>query len=518
MRSLLVLAVASMMCCLGSSLAYGQQVKFTLPGRFMMADQYIPSTPLVAANARSLFVLRRGVLAKYNAATRAPEGVVALFGPLDEMPADFMFDDAQAANDFLNERAKRLAPATMTVSDTEVQVLVGDRYFRVDSATLKILTSTTLVSDTIPATTPDSYIMQVNQNAPHPLLTHGDISYRIVLPGWGMPRTPIHFLAFDRTTGKVLATALLPAPLQDPPSFEQVPPDQAFRNINYGNPAISFAAADDSLYVLRFGVLAKFDAKTLALQKTLSLYGDPAVLADIDTATVADKVAVNIDHAKRFLHAQLFQNGHFLNILLGDDFFRVDTADLSVKNKGQVVKTAADDLRDRIDALALHGDTPATALADTLYLVNGKSLLKVDCVSGMVTAKDLPELTARDLNFAADKIADAMAGLKEGDPLMLQGLLLKKTGAGGDTWSVCDATYGELTLTGDKLQDLLGKVDQPELAYVVANGTFKKGAEKGSVDTQYLFKLPVASVKGTLVKEQQDGQDILTLKTTSGVE
>ncbi len=87
--------------------------------------------PLMVTTPAEVFVARQGMLAKYDARTLEPLGVVELFGPL---PAADHADHPLARLDWL----RRSVPGAMLAEDEELLIVIGEHYFRVNRATLAV--------------------------------------------------------------------------------------------------------------------------------------------------------------------------------------------------------------------------------------------------------------------------------------------------------------------------------------------------------------------------------------------
>ena len=519
MRSFLLLAGVSLLALwLGSSVVKAEKIPLFLPGRYMMLDNYSPTPPIVASNASSIFILAKGVLAKYNAVNHQQEGLLELFGTPTAPPANWLFDDMAAGNNFRNERAKRLLPASMQVTDTEIQIIIGDQYIRVDPATLKIDLNITLEAEGIRQNSIDQYVYTMK---PHPLVIGDKMSYRVLIPAWPNQDDPIFLEAFEPATGEIINTGVLLAEMQGRPEWIQVPTGDFFKQIHLIVQLlpITLVPTDGYLFIFRQGILAKVDGETLKVSKSISLYGPKATLADPANATIDEKMVVNIDLAKRCMPAMLQLNDKTLNILIGDDYFSIDTTDLTIKTKGQLVKTDEAEMRDHIDELCLRGLPPLAGIGNTLYTIDGTNLIKIDCNKGAVTTKELPALLVRTL------LPDAKNGgltnhitPKNGENIMLTGLLEKHVEPQDTYWTLLDQNYGEILLGGDKFNDLLAKIDNPSFSIANAFGAYKTDGVDSILEVQFIGKVPAISLNGTLTRQTKDAQTIWTLKTNEGTE
>ena len=97
---------------------------------------------LVATNAQGIFVLRNGVLAKYDPATMQQQKVVELFGA---MPAG---DAAADKQKMLIEYMKRVVPAAMLApAKGDLIISIGDEFFRINPDTLEKVVDVNLAGD-----------------------------------------------------------------------------------------------------------------------------------------------------------------------------------------------------------------------------------------------------------------------------------------------------------------------------------------------------------------------------------
>lgn len=101
----------------------------------------VAQPPMMTVAPDGIFVVRGGVLAKYDAKTLDAVGMVELFGPLPE---------ENKANAQVNlDRLRRLLPGAMLVTNTDLMVVIGEQFFRVDRATLEEKVSVSLFQDQV---------------------------------------------------------------------------------------------------------------------------------------------------------------------------------------------------------------------------------------------------------------------------------------------------------------------------------------------------------------------------------
>jgi len=109
-----------------------------MPGAGMNAlDNLSPVNLMVLPEG--VFVLHSGVLAKFNAETLEPGGVLELFGPLPArpvMPQNPTQQDRAALRDWMQQNAVRLAPSGTLEKDDRLYIVIGNKYFRINAKTL----------------------------------------------------------------------------------------------------------------------------------------------------------------------------------------------------------------------------------------------------------------------------------------------------------------------------------------------------------------------------------------------
>ena len=83
---------------------------------------------------QGLFVLRNGILLKLDAKTLRKLGTVDLFGAMPERQPG----NAEAERLYYTEMVRRLLPAAVVLNDTDLLAVVGEQYFRIDTASLTV--------------------------------------------------------------------------------------------------------------------------------------------------------------------------------------------------------------------------------------------------------------------------------------------------------------------------------------------------------------------------------------------
>lgn len=226
-----------------------------------------------------------------------------------------------------------------------------------------------------------------------------------------------------------------------------------------------------ALFVLRGGVLAKYDATTLDMQTMVELFGPMPALPAGENGGAADKQRWLLEQAKRLMPAAMLQTGNDLLLVISEQFFRVDTATLKLKVKATLAPDG--DLAQNIARRLLSTfAVPALELHDTtLYIAHGDQLLSVNINDGKILATGaLPAQMQVGILPGADPLARLLKRAKLGklDPAAAQaapttavGTMVKHAGDGETFWTVKCDNGDEYVLTGDKLPELLAtpKID-----------------------------------------------------------
>lgn len=152
----------------------------------------VAQPPLMASTPTAVYVVRGGVLAKYDPQTLEAGGLVELFGPLP--------DDGNKANAQANlDKLRRLMPGGMLVTEQNLLIVIGEHFFRVNRATLEVKVNVSLFQDQ--ALAPAERLLAVA--APPALSLNGATLY--VTRG-------SQLLAVNWEDGKVRAIGALPDP------------------------------------------------------------------------------------------------------------------------------------------------------------------------------------------------------------------------------------------------------------------------------------------------------------------
>jgi len=156
----------------------------------------VTGNTLMVTTPKGLFVLRNGVLGKFDPATLKSVMTLELFGPLPAAPAA---GDRDARQAYSTEVQKRMAAPILLVKDNALLIVIGDGLARIDQDTLKS-DALTLNSPNAPAPTG-----QFRQEGAPGYLLLGNTLYL-------MRGTEI--LSIDVANMKILARGPLPKELQ----------------------------------------------------------------------------------------------------------------------------------------------------------------------------------------------------------------------------------------------------------------------------------------------------------------
>ena len=105
----------------------------------------------VVGTSQGLFVLRNGVLAKYDLANLKAPQVFELFGPAPTMPADAT--DRTAVQAYMTDMQRRTAPGLLLAHDASLLVIVGNGFARISQSTLDVEATADLTPPADAATT-----------------------------------------------------------------------------------------------------------------------------------------------------------------------------------------------------------------------------------------------------------------------------------------------------------------------------------------------------------------------------
>ncbi len=371
----------------------------------------------------------------------------------------------------------------MALHGGDLLVVGGDHFFRLDPATLAIKLHTSL----LPESQQQNIRTDAFLNSPAPQMAcSGDILYRLLLA----QRAPVTVTAIDTTTGKVLAEKALPAELSNT-DWKYVKDGPTFDYSNYNMmpplPPAQIKATADAVYVLCYGGLVKLDAKTLEPVKVKALYGP--VINVAENATTEAKTFAGIDHARRTLPAVMLLQDNAMLIVIGDDFFRVNTDTLEIEKQTQLAQVDDNALVKRMNQLLSYKQPQVLPTAHGLLVTRGKECMLVNTQNGSVRPLQLPEALTHPLPYLRPhRPLPKTIVPEDGKTITLQGVAWSKMEGDNSTWYFCDQSIGTVKLTGAKIGAISEDPNQQQ-GVITVQGVFHKaaggGEEKvvGTVDT-----------------------------------
>jgi hypothetical protein len=218
------------------------------------------------------------------------------------------------------------------------------------------------------------------------------------------------------------------------------------------------ATTPDGIFVVRGGVLAKYDPKTLDARGVIELFGP---LPEENKANAQ----VNLERMRRLMPGAMLCTAQELMIVIGEQFFRVDRVTLEAKVSVSLFQDQVLAPAERLIAVAA---PPVLSLeGNTLYVTRGSLLLAVNWQDGRVRAAGtLPDpfngkLPAVGKKAAAPKVNKRVRA--PGDPqpreLTVVGTLLRHVGEDGAFWTLKAEEGGEYLLSGATLEKLTAHKD-----------------------------------------------------------
>ena len=107
----------------------------------MAGMQGMQQEALMEVTPQGVFVLRAGILAKFDPQTLTPQGTLELFAPVPAqptMPQNPTAQDRQVMRDWMMAMMPRMAPAIMLLNGDMLLIVQGNNFFRVNQQTLKL--------------------------------------------------------------------------------------------------------------------------------------------------------------------------------------------------------------------------------------------------------------------------------------------------------------------------------------------------------------------------------------------
>ncbi len=462
----LLLLMGLVSCALAQNIPTPAKSRLIVPGRYRIRDDAGLVAPAIVSGPLGVYVLNRGVLARFDAKTLQQQGLVELYGKLEDLP-----NDGSVAMQTITERAQRFLPAGMALHGGDLIIVSGDQFFRVDPSTLAIKVNASLFDDKQHGARVDAFLSSM---AP-PMEFSGAILYRVLLP-LNYHSTPT-ITAIDSNTGKILAEKALPAELSTA-DWQYIQGGLTFSNA-YAPPGMGLQvkATADAVYVLRNGALAKLDPKTLEPVKVKALFGPVVNIAD--EASLETKAAASIDRAQRTLPVVLLMQGNDLLIISGDDFFRVNADTLEINKQAQLTDVADDARAKRMGQLVSWGQPQVLSTPHGLLLTRGSEYLLVNPQDGSTHALSLPAPLTRLLPFLRPRRQLIKPVVPEdGKTIVLQGVAWAQAAGDNITWLFYDPQIGTVKLTGAKI-DAISADPNNQQGQIRVQGIFHKLADAG---------------------------------------
>lgn len=421
MKRTVALALLLSLVCWAVAQPAPQKVQWIVPGRYQIRD--MTNEPITLAGPQGVYVLNKGVLARFDAATLQQKGVVELFGKLDDLPAELA--EGQDQWSIITERGQRLLPAAMTLHGNDLIILSGDQFFRVDPVALEIKVNKSLAADAKRNIRNEDYLF-----TPAPRLDFvGDILYHLNV---SIANNPITITAIDSKDGAVLATHSLPAQLSTT-GWKYFQGGVTFDYPNGPQSPLQWTATPDGIFLLRYGALAKLDPHTLEPIKVTELFG--AVTNIDDTATAETKTIASLDRAQRQLPPVMLTQGKELLIISGDTFFRVNAETLAISRQSTLTQVDDNALVQRMNLLISYGQPQVQMTKKGLYVTRGRECLLVNPVDGAVQPLSMPDALTSALPFLRPRRQPFKTVMpKDGETVQLNGVAWPETKDGATTW------------------------------------------------------------------------------------
>jgi len=469
MKRALTLLLLVAMASFALAQAAPQKTRFIVPGRYLIRDMQV--NPVFASGPQGLYLLNKGMLARYDAQTLQQQAQVALYGTLDDISAEDV--PAQAQWSIVQDRGKWLVPAKMGIHGDSLIILIGDLFFRLDPSTLEIKVKKSLLAEGQPqGMRIDDYLFA---GAPQ-LEFIGDTLYKIHNPMM-FPGSAV-VTAVDTKDGKVMAEKELPSQLTTT-NWKPVNGGITFDANYYSNgqpKTMQWQATPDAIYLLRYGALAKLDPHTLDALKITELFG--AIVNIEDEASKEAKTLASIDRAQRQLPPVLLVQGKELLVVSGDQLFRVNADTLAISKRIMLTQVADKDLTSRMNQLIAYGQPQVQLTKKGLLITRGKECLLVNLQDNSVHPLLLPAPLTSALPFLRPRPQVWKAVPPEdGKTIQMNGVVWSEEKDGATTWTMYAPQYGgEFVLTGPNLGKISGNPNA-DGGTVMLQGTFHKKAD-----------------------------------------
>ena len=166
----------------------------------MLYAQGMGSNTQVANTDEGLFVMRAGVVAKFDVETLQVKGEYPLFGAAPQMPADRT--DQAAMRAYRTEMQRRNAPGVLLTTKESLLILIGDGFARINQKTFEIEAKGSIAAVVDPAAPAPAPNMFAGMEPAPTCLLDGNILYII---------RSREVISLDITDGKVLLRTPVPA-------------------------------------------------------------------------------------------------------------------------------------------------------------------------------------------------------------------------------------------------------------------------------------------------------------------
>ncbi|MHB9133210.1 MAG: hypothetical protein ACYDBB_19240 [Armatimonadota bacterium] len=224
---------------------------------------------------------------------------------------------------------------------------------------------------------------------------------------------------------------------------------------------------DNGLFVLRTGVLAKYQPDVLNQPQIKELFPAPMAMPVGDNPDEAKVREWAMDVGKRLVPAVIVPVGHELVIIIGEWFFRIDSETLEVKIAKQLLPKNPLPEWVRLQSLIAPPSAVVSPKEPVLYLSRGQQLLAVNINTGeLLSGGVLPEKMQPERLLAGlyGRQPDGGRGggnppgrAAQGAPISVVGTVTHRTNP--DSWGITDDEGNAYLLAGDQLEKLKGTAE-----------------------------------------------------------
>jgi hypothetical protein len=245
---------------------------------------------------------------------------------------------------------------------------------------------------------------------------------------------------------------------------------------------------EQGMMVLTNGVLAKYDSKTLEEKGTVALLPElgpqptrPAFMDQTTRQAYQDLLAEWNATAALYRETPAMADlGQYVLIVMGDQFYRVDSETMKIEVQSSVVDTDAQ-AADQTATTAVTGGTPMLALNGTaLYVLRGEEMSVIEIKEGKVLANaTLPVEMTGPIGGTQPRQPNLGGGGRPGQTTTetsMIGTIVNHVDIEGGIWTVKLDTGDEYVLGGTALENLL-MTDGIEGKRVQVTGTAVTGTD-----------------------------------------